>query len=385
MAQSLLVWLLFEAGGGLLLGKRRQPPFAGLWTLPGEVMPAHEGAEETLARFAREHLGVEVTGEEFEETLYLSERGENYVTNVFRVLGYEGQLRFRPGTFEDIRYVSYSEAADAGAFPMPAALRALLFPDETDRRASGIGVPDNRAAWDMISAVYQTKHKLKTEAAHYGPRMPTENDLRLLGDVNDKRILEIGCGGGQCSIAFAKQGAIATGIDQSQMQLSYARGLAEEEGARVEFIEGDITTLPQIRSSSQDAVFSAHALGYVEDIATCFSEVGRVLKPGGLFVFSTGHPAWGMMADHDHLRVGRPYWDAYREWEWGEGSGIWMRDWSRTIEAWFEALRNAGFTVDRILEPKMLADAHDQSWDDTYRYEEGLVVPTTVIFKAVRQ
>ena len=162
-------------------------------------------------------------------------------------------------------------------------------------------MPDNKASWDLISAMYQIEHRINTDAAHYGPRMPTENDLRLLGDVAGKRILEIGCGGGQCAIAFAKQGAIATGIDQSVMQLQYARGLAEEEGVRVEFIEGDITTLPQIKTASQDAVFSAYALGYVQDIETCFTEVARVLKPGGVFVFSAGHPVRGMMSDTDRL------------------------------------------------------------------------------------
>lgn len=380
-----MVWLLFETEGAVLLAKRRAAPFAGLWTLPGEVMPGHESAEETLARFGAQNLGIAVKGEEFEETLYLAESGENYVTNVFRVLDYEGQLKFRTGgAFEDIRYVRFEDLGNASSFPMPGSLRAWLLPDDDGARPAGVGVPDNRAAWDMVSAGYQAKHRLKTDAAHYGMRMPTENDLRLLGDVRGLRILEIGCGGGQCSIAFAKQGASVTGIDQSQMQLAYARGLAEEEGAQVEFLEGDITTLPQVKSGSQDAVFSAHALTYVEDIATCFGEVARVLRTGGVFVFSVVHPVVAMMSERDRLRVEKPYWQAYSEWEWGEGSGIWMRDWTRTVEEWFGHLRTAGFVVDRVLEPKMLAEAHDESWDDSFPYEQGSVIPTTLIFRAVK-
>ena len=61
-----------------------------------------------------------------------------------------------------------------------------------------------------------------------------------------------------------------------------------------------------------------------------------------------------------------------------------MHDWSRTVEDWFGALRNAGFAVDRILEPKMLAEAHDTTWDDAYPFEQGVVIPTTLIFRAVK-
>ncbi len=86
---------------------------------------------------------------------------------------------------------------------------------------------DMRAAWNRTSAGYQRLHQIPTDAAHYGPWAPDESELRLLGDVRGKRILEIGCGGGQCSIAFARQGAIAVGIDLSDEQLAFASQLAQ--------------------------------------------------------------------------------------------------------------------------------------------------------------
>ncbi len=89
---------------------------------------------------------------------------------------------------------------------------------------------DMRQAWNRTSAAYQAQHQLSTDAAQYGPWAPDEKTLRLLGDVRSKRIMELGCGGGQCSIAFAKQGALVTGLDLSDDQLSYARQLARREG-----------------------------------------------------------------------------------------------------------------------------------------------------------
>ena len=48
-------------------------------------------------------------------------------------------------------------------------------------------------AWDRHSAAYQDAAKLSTSVAHYGPDIATEADLRLLGDLKGKKVLELGC------------------------------------------------------------------------------------------------------------------------------------------------------------------------------------------------
>ena len=48
---------------------------------------------------------------------------------------------------------------------------------------------------------------LSTDIVQYGPDIPTEADLRLLGNLENKRVLELGCGGGPNAVAMAKQGA----------------------------------------------------------------------------------------------------------------------------------------------------------------------------------
>ena len=147
---------------------------------------------------------------------------------------------------------------------------------------------DMRAAWNRTSAGYQRLHQIPTDAAHYGPWAPDESELRLLGDVRGKRILEIGCGGGQCSIAFARQGAIAVGIDLSDEQLAFASQLAQSalapgvanDDALVPptFLQGDASDLGRFTDGSFDLVFSAYALHYVPHIEACLAEVSRVLR-----------------------------------------------------------------------------------------------------------
>lgn len=246
---------------------------------------------------------------------------------------------------------------------------------------------DMRAAWNRISAGYQAEHRIAVDAAHYGPFMPSEAELRLLGDVAGKRILELGCGGGQCSIAFARQGALATGIDLSDEQIAFARRLADEQGVHVDFEQGDAADLGRFSAASFDAVFSAYALHYVPAIEQCLAEASRALVRGGLLVFSLDHPLrevfWDEEADVDSLVAARPYWRrGPMEWQWS-GGGPTMRSFHRTIGDWVDLLHAAGLPVQRILEPEPQLDNAEQiSWADSYDLEMVRLIPHTVIFVA---
>src|SRR5688572_9363293 len=149
---------------------------------------------------------------------------------------------------------------------MKAATGCLLHHSYHLLRQASYVPTDNAAAWDRHSASYQAKAKLPTDVAHYGPDIPTEADFRLLGNLEGKRVLELGCGGAQCSIAFAKQGATAIGIDFSAEQLAFARRLTEREGVRLELHHGDLADLAFVRADSIDLVFSSYSFGYVEDL-----------------------------------------------------------------------------------------------------------------------
>jgi SAM-dependent methyltransferase len=244
-----------------------------------------------------------------------------------------------------------------------------------------------RAAWNSTSPGYQAEHQIAVDAAHYGPFLPSEAELRLLGDVVGRRILELGCGGGQCSIAFARQGASAAGIDLSDEQIVFARRLAAQHGVAVDFQQGDAADLSRFAVASFDIVFSAYALHYVPAIERCLAEVARVLVPGGRLVFSLDHPLrglfWDEEADEDSLVAVRSYWRrGPMEWQFS-GSGAWMRSFHRTMGDWVDLLHGAGFKVQRILEPEpQLDNAEAISWSGSYDLEMVRLIPQTVVFVA---
>jgi SAM-dependent methyltransferase len=167
----------------------------------------------------------------------------------------------------------------------------------------------------------------------YGPGIPDESDLRLCGDVQGKRVIELGAAGG-AAVAFAARGAKAIAVDPSAEALAATRARAAElsepgEELRVECHPGDLADLGFATSGSVDLVFSAVALGAVDDLSRVLRQVHRVLKPGGLFVFSVPHPLTAM------LEAGAR--------RYGDG---------RTISDIFMALVRTNFQVEVLAEPE---------------------------------
>ena len=245
---------------------------------------------------------------------------------------------------------------------------------------------DLRESWNRLSAHYQRAHAIRTDTAHYGTSAPNEDQLQLLGSVTGKRILELGCGGGQCSIAFAKEGAACIGVDFSQEQIAYASLFAEQAGVEVAFVCVDIAEFLEAQpEASCDIVFSAYAFQYVEDLARVFREAHRVLKPGGLFVFSLDHPLNDVTYHKDNeVRFYESYFSRGRsDWDWGTGpDGTPNRFYSfhRTVGDFVQLLSDAGFRIERCIEPE--ATAEGDPWESLADIERLSIVPATIIWKA---
>jgi SAM-dependent methyltransferase len=218
------------------------------------------------------------------------------------------------------------------------------------------------------------------DVVRYGPDIATEAELRLLGQVADKRVLELGCGSGVASVALATQGARSIGLEFSHEHLTRARRLADKAGVRVEFHEGDLADLAFSRADTVDMVFSVYALSLVEDVNRVFRQVHRVLKGGCPLVFSVPHPAHDMFVDDEEpLMVRRSYFDA-APIDLTSGDAP-LFGYHHTIADLFVGLTRANFRVDTILEPEPRSDQHD---DPGSPASSGWV-PRTLIMRARKE
>src|SRR5919205_1035255 len=99
-----------------------------------------------------------------------------------------------------------------------------------------------------------------------------------------ERVLDLGSGAGTDSLVAAQmvgpQGHV-TGIDMTPAMLAKARAAAAEAGlTNVEFVEGEAERVP-FRDESFDVVISNGVIDLIPDKDAVFSELHRVLAPGG--------------------------------------------------------------------------------------------------------
>ena len=105
-------------------------------------------------------------------------------------------------------------------------------------------------------------------------------------DLDKPNSLDIGCGGGIIAEDLAQFSASVTGVDISLASLETARSHAMQNGLDIKYIESPAESLP-FKDNSFELVTCCDVLEHVDDVAKVISEVKRVLKPGGIFVYDT--------------------------------------------------------------------------------------------------
>jgi ubiquinone/menaquinone biosynthesis C-methylase UbiE len=103
---------------------------------------------------------------------------------------------------------------------------------------------------------------------------------------NAETILDVGTGTGRFAIFLAKKGKNIVAVDQSSEMLEVAKqkSIEDEVSDFIEFVQGDVERLP-FEDNTFEAVISIHVMTHFNDINNFISEIARVLKPGGIFVF----------------------------------------------------------------------------------------------------
>lgn len=265
-------------------------------------------------------------------------------------------------------------ARDSGGAPEPVVRRAAD-PGESARAA--------RSWWDATAADYQVEHGRFLGDADFlwGPEGLRESAARLLGDVAGRRVLEIGCGGAQCSRWLVGQGADPVATDLSGRQLAEAQRLNARTGIAVPLVLADAQRLPFADASFDLACSAYGAVPFVADSAGVMRNVARVLRPGGRWVFSTTHPfRWCFLDDPGPrgLTVESSYFDRRAYVEQGtDGSATYVEH-HRTIGDRVREIRAAGLVVEDIVEPEWPED-HDEAWAQ-WSPLRGRLMPGTAIF-----
>ncbi|WP_101296238.1 class I SAM-dependent methyltransferase [Halegenticoccus soli] len=103
--------------------------------------------------------------------------------------------------------------------------------------------------------------------------------LEALGDVRDKRVLEIACGTGRFTVMLAERGADIVGLDISSAMMAQGRQKAREAGVsdHIEFMRGDAARLP-FPDNHFDSVFAMRFFHLADTPAKFLAEMARVSR-----------------------------------------------------------------------------------------------------------
>lgn len=171
--------------------------------------------------------------------------------------------------------------------------------------------------------------------------------LELLGDIGGLSVLDAACGPGLYAEALVERGARVVGFDQSPRMVE----LCQERVPAATFRVHDLAQpLDWLQNGSVDRVLLALALEYVDDRVAALAELRRVLRSDGALVLSRQHPTG------DWLRHPGSYFeDRLVDEIWSRG---WhLRYWLTPLERTCEELYEAGFVIERLLEPRPRPEA----------------------------
>ncbi|TCP47798.1 methyltransferase family protein [Tamaricihabitans halophyticus] len=241
------------------------------------------------------------------------------------------------------------------------------------------------AWWDADADDYQATHGAFLGAADFVwcPEGLTETEAGLLGPVDGRDVLEVGCGSGSCARWLADHGARAVGLDLSAGMLRHAHAGNIETGLAVPLIRATAEQLPFGTDSFDLACSAFGAIPFVARLERTFAEIARVLRPGGRWVFAVTHPMRWIFPDDPGptgLTAAVSYFDRtpYVEVD-AEGRATYVEH-HRTLGDYVRALHESGLRLVDLIEPEWPA-GHTRIWGQ-WSPLRGKLFPGTAIFCA---
>lgn len=156
----------------------------------------------------------------------------------------------------------------------------------------------NRRRWDQLTLEHATSDFYDLAGFKAGKDRLRSIELSELDDVAGKKLLHLQCHFGMDTLAWARRGAVVTGVDFSPNAISLAQSLREELEIPARFYCADVYDLPAVLADEFDIVFTSYGVLHgLPDLRRWGEVIAHFLKPDGIFY---------IVEDHPFFRVFRP-------------------------------------------------------------------------------
>lgn len=211
--------------------------------------------------------------------------------------------------------------------------------------------------WEPVSLWYMKYLREDTDSYHAKVIIP--NLLRLLGNVKDKRILDLGCGNGAVGHILAEQGAVIFGVDGSKTLIDAAK---IGSNLNEQYFTQDVRAGLPKECKNLDACISILSIQNMDSLHTVFEAITKSLTKNGTLHIVTLHPSFRIpqlsdwMFDEKRNEQGRVVFTYMTESKISIAQNPSKKDspqsttFHRPLQVYSKTLQNAGFAIARIEE-----------------------------------
>src|SRR5205085_8594184 len=145
---------------------------------------------------------------------------------------------------------------------------------------------DSDIEWFADDAFWRETYNFMFPEARFAAAASDVEQILTLAQRSDGQVLDLACGPGRHSVAFARKGFTVTGVDRSPFLLERARERGRDASVDIEWVQSDMRSFR--RTGSFDlAVCLFTSFGFFRDDAEnqrVLQNVATSLRPGGTFV-----------------------------------------------------------------------------------------------------